>query len=147
MWVLVCAVLLAVCYYHVTYVFQIVSTLYSCLNVKELLARNRHDVWSLSESNEIWTQNHLARIFQATIECRFSMKRVCDVIITYSQMHLLHKCSQHNSIIWSVWLNVKVFVYESNGCGFESRCYHLKNFRYCACFEQGVPWHSNNYMV
>ena len=29
--------------------FQSESTLYICLNVKGLLARNRHDIWSLSE--------------------------------------------------------------------------------------------------
>ena len=48
-----------VCYYHVTYAFQSESTLYSCLNVKELLARNRRDIWSLSDSSGIWTHNHL----------------------------------------------------------------------------------------
>ena len=32
---------LIVCFYHVTYEFESVSTLYSCLNVKELLARSR----------------------------------------------------------------------------------------------------------
>ena len=31
---------LTVCCYHVTYAFQSESTLYSCLNVKKLLARN-----------------------------------------------------------------------------------------------------------
>ena len=31
----------SVCSYHVTYAFQNESTLYSCLNVKELLDRNR----------------------------------------------------------------------------------------------------------
>ena len=30
-------------YYHITYAFQSESTLYNCLNVKELLARNRRD--------------------------------------------------------------------------------------------------------
>ena len=44
--------------------------------------------------------------------------------------------------LWPVWLNGWVFVYEMSGCGFESRCCHL-NFRYGACFEQGVPWHSS----
>ena len=39
-----------------------------------------------------------------------------------------------------------VFVYEVSGCGFESGCCHL-NFRFCICFEQGVPWHSGNYRV
>ena len=37
-----------------------------------------------------------------------------------------------------LYLNGWVFVYELSGCGFESRCCHL-NFRYHACFEQGVP--------
>ena len=35
---------LTVCYFRVTYAFQSESTLYSCLDVKELFARNRHDV-------------------------------------------------------------------------------------------------------
>ena len=52
---------LAVCYHHVTWTFQSESSLYSCLNVKELLARNRCDIWSLSDSNGIRTYNHLAR--------------------------------------------------------------------------------------
>ena len=39
-----------------------------------------------------------------------------------------------------------MFVYEPSGCGFESSCSHL-NFRFRACFEQGVPWHSGNYRV
>ena len=33
--------ILIVCFYHVTYDFESESTLYSCLNVKELLARSR----------------------------------------------------------------------------------------------------------
>ena len=35
---------LTVCFYHVTYAFQSESTLYICLNVRELLARNRRDI-------------------------------------------------------------------------------------------------------
>ena len=56
-------------------------------------------------------------------------------------MHRTDKYSQCSSIIWSVWLNGWVFVYEVIGCGLRSRCNHL-NFRYRACFEQGVSWHS-----
>ena len=37
----------AICSYHVTYAFQSKSTLYSCLNVRELFARNRRNIWSL----------------------------------------------------------------------------------------------------
>ena len=39
---------LSVCFRHVVYAFQSESTLYSCLNGKELLARNRREIWSLS---------------------------------------------------------------------------------------------------
>ena len=42
---------------------------------------------------------------QATIECRFTLKRVRKVIRTYSQMHRTDKYSQHSLIIWPVWLN------------------------------------------
>ena len=42
------------------YTFQSESTLYSCLNVKELLAWNRYNIWNLIENNGIWTKNHLA---------------------------------------------------------------------------------------
>ena len=48
----------------------------------------------------------------STIECGFTLKRVLDMIKTYSQMHHANKYSQHNSIIWPVWLNGWVFGYE-----------------------------------
>ena len=35
---------LFVCFYHVTYEFKSESTLYSCLNVKEPLARSRRHI-------------------------------------------------------------------------------------------------------
>ena len=84
--------------------------------------------------------------FQATIECRFILKHICNMIITYRQMQCTDKYSQHSSIIWPVWLNGWVFLYKCSGCGFESHCFHL-NFRYGACFKQGIPWHSGNYTV
>ena len=45
-----------------------------------------------------------------------------------------------------VWPNGWVFVNEVSGSAFESSRSHL-NFRSCACFKQGVPWHSGNYRV
>ena len=48
--------------------------------------------------------------------------------------------------IWLYVPNSWVFVYELSGCGFESRCSHF-NFRYRACFEQGVPWYSGKFSV
>ena len=41
---LVCTVRLTVCSYHVTYAFQGESTLYSSLNVTELVARSRREI-------------------------------------------------------------------------------------------------------
>ena len=38
-----------VCSCLVAYAFQSESTLYCCLNVKELLARNRREIWNLSD--------------------------------------------------------------------------------------------------
>ena len=52
---------LTVCSYHVTYAFLSESTLYSCLNVKELLARNRREFLILSDCNGTRTHNHLIR--------------------------------------------------------------------------------------
>ena len=43
--------------YHIR--FQSESTLYSCLNVKELLAWSRCEIWNLSNCNCTRTQNHL----------------------------------------------------------------------------------------
>ena len=51
--------MLAVCSYHVTYAFQSESTLYSCVNVTDILARSRREIWSLSEWNWTWTHNHI----------------------------------------------------------------------------------------
>ena len=42
---------------------------------------------------------------QATIECGFTLKRVRDMIKTYSQMQRTDKYSKHSSIIWPAWLN------------------------------------------
>ena len=53
--------MLTVCSYHVTCTFQSESTLYSCLNAKELLAQNRCDIWSLRDSSRIRNHNHSVR--------------------------------------------------------------------------------------
>ena len=83
---------------------------------------------------------------QANIECRFTLKCLCDMIRTYSEIHRSDKCSQLSWIIWSVWPNGWVLVYQLSGYGFESSCSHL-NFRNNTCFEQQVPWHLHEYRV
>ena len=66
---------------------------------------------------------------------------------TWIEIKCISQISTHNSsIICQVWLNGWVFVYELTGCRFEFHCSHL-NVRYCTCFEQGVPLHSDNYRM
>ena len=36
------------------------------------------------------------------LECGFTLKRVCDMTRTYSQMHRTDKHSEHSSIIWQI---------------------------------------------
>ena len=83
---------------------------------------------------------------QVTVECRFTLILVHNMITTYSQMHHTDKFSQLSSIICPVWLNSWVFFYKSRGCGVESCCCHL-NFRYGTCFKQEVTWNSGNYRL
>ena len=52
-------IIMTVYSYHVTYTFQSESTLYSCLNVKELLGRSRREIWRLKDCNGTRTHNHL----------------------------------------------------------------------------------------
>ena len=52
----VCCIWMCSC--HVTYTLQSQSTLYICLNVRELPARNKCNIWSF-DCNGIWIHNHL----------------------------------------------------------------------------------------
>ena len=79
---------LIVCSYHVTYAFQSESTLYSCLNVKELLARSRREIWSLSDCNWTRTHNHLVH------------KRTLN--------HLAKLAKWLSVRLWTKWLWVRV---------------------------------------
>ena len=54
--------------------------------------------------------------FRQTIKCRFTLKLVCDIIITYRKVHRTDKYSQHGSLInkkktmtsWAKWLWVRI---------------------------------------
>ena len=59
LWVLFLTVHLTVFSCHVTSAFHSESTLYSCLNVKEFLARSRRGIWRSSDCSWTPTQNQL----------------------------------------------------------------------------------------
>ena len=67
-------IFVTVCSCHVTYAFQSESTLYSCLNVKELLARSRREIWRLSHCN--WTLTSLARWLSVCLRTKWFWVRV-----------------------------------------------------------------------
>ena len=85
---------MTVCYCHVMYVFQSESTLCSGLNVKEHLAWNRHDIWSLSDSNGIWTHNHLVHKWKLNHSAKFAKWLSC-VVSTYLDGAFLTVCYYH----------------------------------------------------
>ena len=166
-WVLICAVHLTVCSCHATYAFQSGSTLYSCLNVNEILAQSRSKIWGLSDCNWTWTQNHLVRkltlnhlsklandwvVFWVLI-CTVHLT-VCSCHVTYafqsgftlcSCLNVKELCSKHVRNLRVKWLQLDLNP-ELSGSGFESSCSHF-TLRFHACFQQGVPWHSGNYRV
>ena len=54
---------------------------------------------------------------QTTIECKFNLNRVYDMITTCYQMYSTDKYSQHSSIIWPVLLNGQMFAYKHLAVG------------------------------
>ena len=98
-----------ICSYHVMYVFQSESALYSCMNVKELLARNRHEIWSLSDCNRTWMYNHL--VHKQTLNYLTKLaKWLSCVVSTYYNMPVLSKES----------LDIQATI----ECGFALKCVH-----------------------
>ena len=118
-----------VCSCHVTYAFQSESTLYSCLNVKEFLARSWRQIWSLSECNwtrtqkhlvRKWTLNHLAKLTKwltcvlstylyGTFDCMFSscQVRISDWIHTlYLRECQGSPCSKQARNVKFKWLEL-----------------------------------------
>ena len=94
MWVLICTLYLTVCSYHISYEFQSESTLYSCVDVEEFLARNRHHISSLSYSNQIPTHNHIVHkrtihhLAKLTKSLSCVLVLVCTVYFTVCQYHV-----------------------------------------------------------
>ena len=65
-----------------------------CMNVKELLARSRCHIWTLSDSNEIWTHNHLVP------------KRTLNHLANLTKLTSLAKWLSVG--LWTKWLWVRI---------------------------------------
>ena len=97
-----------VCSYHVTYAFQSESTLYGCLNVKELLARSSRKTWSLSDCNWNRTQNHLvckrtlnhlAKWLSVLLRTDSGFEYSCNLPNIFSQNFAVRKSIKRNFIM------------------------------------------------
>ena len=86
---------MTLCYYYVTYAFQSESTLYICLNDKELLARNRCNIWSLSDYNGTRThsqpdsQNWHPNCLSVRLRTKWLWVRGCFIYICYKTSLIL----------------------------------------------------------
>ena len=106
---------MTLCYYYVTYAFQSESTLYICLNDKELLARNRRDIWSLGDWNWTPTHNHWVR------------KRTLNHLVKLTK--------------WLSWV-VRTDLYDEFDCMFLSCHVRISEWIETLYFPefQGTPW-------
>ena len=170
--------------FHLKYLFQSESLFYSCLNVKEILARQRPAIWNLSDCNWNRTNNHLLRkltlshlakltkwlswvvstyLYGAFDSIIFS----CYVLVSSESTHfsclnvkellpqnilkilISSDCNwtpTHNDLVLKWTINYFTKLNKSLSWVVTQARNHL-NFRYRACFEKGVPWHSGNYRV
>ena len=85
---------LTLCSCHVTYAFQSESTLYSCLNVKEFLARNRREIWSLSDCN--WTRTHNPLVLKRTLNHLVKLAKWLSVRLWTKGLWVESSCSHLN---------------------------------------------------
>ena len=124
---------LTLSYCHVTYTFQSEPTLYSCLNLKELLARNRRDTWNLkgtsatktitcqNVSSEAQIKNFFISYKNYVPFSRYSsfcifihpmIYRICDVTmsIVYEARYIFEYLLNHNS--WSSYQTLLIDTYK-----------------------------------
>ena len=108
---MICTLHLTVCYYHLTYAFQSESTLYSCLNVKDILARSRHGIWSLSDFNWTRTHNHLVHKRALNHLAKLVNWLSCDWAVFFT-------CSEYgvpwHSDNYRVWIHSKTRTWHDN---------------------------------
>ena len=99
----ICKVPVTVCYNCPTYMFQSESILYSYMNIKEFFAQNRRDIWSLSDTNGIQSQEHLIQK-QTLSHLAKQATRLSCVVITY--LYYGFGC-----ILLSYYLRVSEWIY------------------------------------
>ena len=77
-----------VCSCYVTYAFQSESTPYSCLNVKELLARSRREIWWWVQLQSLHGKNCFVKIVTSLVNVLLKMT-VCLCIYFFFTKNLM----------------------------------------------------------
>ena len=80
LWERISMVHLTICSDHFWYPFQSESTLYICLNVNGLPARDRHNIWSLSDCN--WTRMHSHLVCKQTLNHLAKLTKSLSWVVT-----------------------------------------------------------------
>ena len=103
-WVLICTVHLTVYSCHITDTVQKKSTLYSCLNLKELLATSRHEIWTWSGCNWTRTHNHIVlkrthnHLPQLTKDWAVFWVLICRVHLTTCSCHITYAVRSESTL-------------------------------------------------
>ena len=117
-------------------------------NIKKLSVFGKNNSCCLSsflQTHIFWNFDHISRIFNQINYWNIWFPKVMIILIMAAQVLFFNVFPKNTRTLMAL-RNVWVTVYEVSGSGFEFSCTHL-NFRFCACFEQGVPWHSYNYRI
>ena len=93
-----------VCSYYVKCAFQSESTLYSCLDVQELLARNRRHIWSSSDCNGTRTPNHLVR--KRTLNYLGKLASLAKWLSVPFEDYIKRK----RLVPWTIWIHLLLLI-------------------------------------
>ena len=102
--VLICTVHLTICSCRVTYAFQSEFTLYSCLDVEELVARSRR------QTCRVWIHSETSRWHDKNVQSNAPYRQV----LTTQQTYLVSLAKWLSVRLWTKWLKVRVKLLSQN---------------------------------
>ena len=109
------------CYYHVTYKFQSGFALSSCLNVKELLARSKPDIWHFwllyfevlyfSLEKFVWINSFLEPATLLKINFFLNIFQALCLKVSEDFFHRTYICSNSKYVVHGLLKIIQNYVY------------------------------------